>query len=453
MHDDDDPGKKKAENETLFRHQAVTVILAREARGEVRAEAVRAVAEASLISDGQLRRVSVRSLYRWLRQYREHGLEGLKPRKRTPSHRVLDEALLAYLEAEKKADPPASIPELMARAQALGLIDKERAPNRTTVYRALRRRGVPTARGKTGRRARARRFAYNHRMEMILCDGKHFRAGVTRARRVALFFLDDATRMVLAVVVGTSEHPALFLRGLYRCISRFGLMQRVFTDNGSAFDAGDSRLLTARLGIHLIYGSIGYPEGRGKVERFDRTIHDALLRHFDGNPEIPADCDALELRLDHYIQRVYNKQPHAALEGETPAARFADDPAPLRLYTHPPCLEEAFTLDETRKVSKDHVVRLGKKVYEVPHGYARRRVTLSRNVLTGTVHMLHQGRAIRLAEIDLAVNAYRPPTRPVGETDETCPDVSGHAQVRFARDYAPLVDEEGNYDDEENPDA
>jgi hypothetical protein len=39
-------------------------------------------------------------------------------------------------------------------------------------------------------------------MQMVLCDGKHFRAGAARLRRVALFFLDDATRMGLHVVVG-----------------------------------------------------------------------------------------------------------------------------------------------------------------------------------------------------------------------------------------------------------
>ena len=45
-----------------------------------------------------------------------------------------------------------------------------------------------------------RRFAYPHRMMMVLADGKHFRAGVPRKRRVAVFFLDDATRFGLGVV-------------------------------------------------------------------------------------------------------------------------------------------------------------------------------------------------------------------------------------------------------------
>jgi len=46
---------------------------------------------------------------------------------------------------------------------------------------------------------------------MVLADGKHFRAGAKRLRRVALFFLDDSTRYGLEVVVGTAESAPLFL--------------------------------------------------------------------------------------------------------------------------------------------------------------------------------------------------------------------------------------------------
>lgn len=56
---------------------------------------------------------------------------------------------------------------------------------------------------------------------MVLSDGKHFRAGALRARRVAMFFLDDATRCGLHVVVGTEgESAELFLRDPFEVVSR-----------------------------------------------------------------------------------------------------------------------------------------------------------------------------------------------------------------------------------------
>jgi hypothetical protein len=59
---------------------------------------------------------------------------------------------------------------------------------------------------------------------MVLADGKHFRAGVRRRKRVAVFFLDDAGRFGLGVVVGTDETAELFLRGLHGVLRRFGFM-------------------------------------------------------------------------------------------------------------------------------------------------------------------------------------------------------------------------------------
>ena len=109
----------------------------------------------------------------------------------------------------------ASIPEIIRRAGQMGILKPEDAVDRTTVYRVAKRRGLWVAHQRNSRDRDVRRFAYPHRMDMVLCDGKHFRAGATRARRVAMFFLDDATRTILHAVVGTSENALLFQRGLY----------------------------------------------------------------------------------------------------------------------------------------------------------------------------------------------------------------------------------------------
>ena len=65
-----------------------------------------------------------------------------------------------------------------------------------------------------------------------LADGKHFRAGAARLRRVALFFLDDATRYGLEVLVGTAESSALFLRGLHEVVMHHGVADLYYLDKG-----------------------------------------------------------------------------------------------------------------------------------------------------------------------------------------------------------------------------
>ena len=89
------------------------------------------------------------------------------------------------------------VPELLRRAQARGIVPEDLLVDRTTVWRACRRMGLVTRARPSKREGDMRRWRYPHRMQCVLADGKHFRAGGARAKRVALFFLDDATRYAL----------------------------------------------------------------------------------------------------------------------------------------------------------------------------------------------------------------------------------------------------------------
>ena len=272
--------------------------------------------------------------------------------------------------------------------------------------------------------------------------GKHFRAGVGRLKRVALFFLDDATRFGLEVVVGTSESAALFLRGLYRCILHYGLMTRLFVDNGSGFIALDSLAVACKLAVQLIHGSAGYPEGHGKIERFNRTVAEQLLRLLAGNPQIDPEVQALELRLRHYLHARYNHTPHAALDGATPWERFHQDPRALRFHEHTEQLRRAFVLHAHRRVSLDHIVQVDGVAYETPLGLRGQEVELYRHLLEGTVSVLHEGRLIQLAPVDVHANARE---RRAGGRDEppTLAPPPSAAQIAFDADYRPVVDAEG----------
>ena len=440
-------GPNTVDRETMFRYQVVSLVLSREAIGDMRVQAV-ACAVRAVYTDlqGEQRQVSQRSVYRWLKAYREEGLEGLKPknRARVESSVVLNEALLSYLASQKRQDPAASIPELLKRAKHQGLIGKGQAVDRSTVWRAMKRMGVNTRRCRVPKKNQCRRFAYAHRLDMVLCDGKHFRAGVKRSKRVALFFIDDATRMLLACIVGCSESASLFLRGLAKCVTNYGLMRAFYLDRGSGFIAGDSQRVLANLGVHLIFGRARYPQGHGKIEKFHQRAWDAILRRFSGNQEIDADEAHLTLRLDHYTRQIYNHEPHESLNGETPWSRFEADPIPLRFPDNRSVLKEAFTITHGRLVSKDHVVSIKGIDYEMPLGYADSRVFLWRNVLDGSLHFDHKGSLIKLEEVDLLANARRGPSPKPAQEEEEIANLPTSAEMAFNRDFGPLVDKHGN---------
>ena len=310
--DPQDPLSKKA----LLRYHVVSLIRARLLGGEDLASAVAAVAAAShLDASGELHRFSKRTLYRWVAAYQRTGPASLEDAKREGelASRVLSPKLLDFLAKERAGDPDASIPELLRRAEHGGRLDSWQDVDRSTVYRALVRMGVPTARRKKERGRDMRRFAYPHRMDMVLCDGVHFRAGATRKKRVAEFFLCDCTRFGLHVVVGTSESAHLFLRGFHEVLRRYGKMSALYIDNGPGFRANDVAEVCRRLNLALVHGEVQYPEGHGKIERLNQTVRASLLRSLDGRAEVDPACEALELRLQHWLREVYNHTPHESL--------------------------------------------------------------------------------------------------------------------------------------------
>lgn len=436
----------------IARFAAVSALLARLAAGAELSRALREIASSPpLTLSGTRMRFSPRTLRRWLAAYQAGGLDRLRPESRSladPS-RVLGVDFLAFMATEKKLDPDASIPEILRRAAEARVEVGSRS--RVTAWRAARKLGLPIFAEKGPKRADMRRFAYPHRMQMLLTDGVHFRAGATRARRVAMVMLDDATRMALGVVVGTSESSVLFLRLLWLTIQRFGLMSCIYVDNGSGFIGGDVAKVCASLGVALVHGSAGYPEGRGKIERLHQTLRADLLRSFDGSPEISPAPEALRLRLDHYLSEVYGKRPHEALSGKSPMARFLEDELKLRVPDDLVEIRSRFVVALRRKVSRDQVVKVASVPYELPRGYAGTIVTVYRDMLDETVSLMHEGRMIRLSPVDETFNAAAGLGRAAKEIrpgDKRSRPVKSAATRAFDKDFTPIVGEAGDFPEE-----
>jgi hypothetical protein len=281
---------------------------------------------------------------------------------------------------------------------------------------------------------------------MVLCDGKHFRAGATRSKRLAFFFIDDATRYVLHTVVGTTETSELFLRGLFELIVKHGVFGACYVDRGPGFIAEDTAAVFAQLQIPLLLGEAGYPEGHGKIERFNRTAKADVLRGLDGRADIDPRFSALELRLRHYTEKDYAHRPHESLGGDTPWQRFHDDPKPLRFPENEQALRRKFEIWIERRVSNDHVVKLDSIPYEVPKGYAGREVVLRRRLLDGSVGFFHEGRLIDLHPVDLASNARAPRSRDdQQESSQHVPPITA-AELAFRHDFGAVVDDDGGFD-------
>lgn len=435
--------------EALFRYSVVAGVQAAELRGLSRSAAVREVAERVHACHGSPREVSERSVWRWLNAWKVAGFAGLELAERTsPGCLALSEDLVEYLVGLKQLDPGASVPELIRRAREENKIHPSDPVDRTTVWRALQGRGVPTRLVRAPQGPDTRRFAYRERMQLVMVDYKHFRAGPCRARRAGVYLIDDATRYGLGVRVTTSgEGPEDVLLVLAEALRRYGLMSVLYWDHGSGFRADDVLAVVARLAVAPIFSTAGYPEARGKIERFNRSLQARTLRALC-RADVDPDLGALQLRLQHDLFEVYNHLPHESLGGRTPHEVFHGGRA-LRPIASEDWLRECFTLPEERTVSADHVVRHGGALWEVPRGLARQKILVHRHLLEGpdALSVLHEGQRVRLCRLDPHFNATsgraRDPRAP--ETPTEPPPTA--SMLRYNHDHPSMLAPDGGYVD------
>lgn len=440
----------EASNEVLFRYQVISQVKSFLLLGKSLKESVFLTASMMhLTVDLKQKMVSSRTVYRWIKTYDQKGISGLQnaTREKDIVSKVLSVSFLDFLKQERDLDIEASIPELIKRAYEYGIVKPEEKIDRTTVYRAMKKLGIDVKRRKKQRDRDSHRFEYPHRMDMVLCDGKHFRAGIKRAKRVVLFFLDDYSRYGLHAVVGTSENTQLFMRGMYETIKQAGYMTLTYVDLGPGFKSKATIQVAQKLDIHLIHGEKAYPEGRGKIEKFNQTAKHAILRNLDGRPDVDASPGALELRLQYYLREVYNHNPHESLNRQTPYQRFHNDQKKLRFPENEDTLKKQFILYLKKKVSNDNVVSVNSVPYEMPSGYAKSWVTLYHRVLDGSIAFLKDGSFIELLPVDLVANARSKRVKKCKSDKKKAsyPLPKSAAELKLDRFLSPVVGPDGGF--------
>ena len=97
-------------------------------------------------------------------------------------------------------------------------------------------------------------------------------------RKTYLFaFLDDHSRLAVGYRFGFAEDTVRLAAALQPALASRGVPETAYVDNGSAFVDNWLLRACAVLGIRLVHSRPGKPEGRGKIERWFRTVRDQFL--------------------------------------------------------------------------------------------------------------------------------------------------------------------------------
>ena len=435
-------------NEALFRFRIVSAVELYQSQGHGKTAAVRLVAAQE--HDG--RRVSVRTIWRWLKAFDEGGIAALEPNKRAcvDGSVALSDEFVDFLATERAEDRDGSIPELIRRARHQGIVHPDETVCRTTVWRTMKRLGIATRPRRAPKNGDTRRFAYPERMQMVLLDFVHFRAGFAPAlKRCAIYVLDDATRKILGCAVTTSENADSVLHLLAEVLRRYGKIDRVYCDKGPGFIATDVACALADLNIGLIHGRTRYPEGHGKIERFNRSVKARCLRGLR-RPDVDPDTGALGLRVRHDAFHIYNHLPHEGLDGDTPHRRWLQSERTL-CPIDDERLNQAFTIVETRRVSKDHIIQFGGSLWEAPLGLAGERVEIYRRLLEDDALYIERfGEMVRLCPPDLERNAtgrrgQLATSERSSDDESTHPSPKTSSSMAFDKALSPMTGADGGY--------
>lgn len=311
--------------------------------------------------------IAPETIRHWLKLYRRGGFEALKPRGRGDSgaSRTLPSHVVDLLCELKDAEPRLSVQMLIKRVLATGGVPDGLPLPPSTVHRLLSRAGLMRKDRQTPQDRR--RFGFEHPNDLWMSDVMHGPTVATtgRMRRKAYLigFLDDATRLVPYAAFALSENAATFIPQLKGAILRRGIPKRLYVDNGSAYRSQHLQLVCARLGITLIHARPYHPEGKGKQERFFRTVRLQFLPTLTASDT--QSIGALNARLWAWVEGEYHQSPHRGLGGLTPLDAWAAKAAHVEHVGGRPDIDDMFLFEQRRKVARDRTVSLHGVIYEV----------------------------------------------------------------------------------------
>lgn len=346
--------------------------------------------------------ISYRTINRWLCDWKEKNLDGLRPRYRR------DRGLMKALPPDLFAKAISLKEELPSRTvkRVIELLElrEDVVPHtiaRSTLQRHLQRRGL------TGRKIpllqeSVSRFEAKSPGNVWQTDEKFgpyiIQQGISLRTRI-FGFLDDHSRLCTGIEAFVDGKGINLHHCLRRALEIWHCPTLIYADNGKVYVSRQLRQLCAELGICLTHAKPYRAQSKGKIERFWGTLNSFIV---EANAARYTSLKELNDALQGWVELKYNKQAHSAL---------SDLKTPLEIYsqaldTIPAAsaedLDRAFRRLETRRVHKDGTFSLDGLLFQVSHSLAGHTIELRVNNEDKTDVWVYRGkkRLMRAKQFD-----------------------------------------------------
>ena len=363
-----------AEQVALFRFSVISEAVSGRLSPAERGLVVRALAARTWTTpEGVERSFSRGTIDRWLVAYRHDGLAGLRPTPRSDRGRARSQGRwLEEAERMRQALPTrsaAQIVDAIARAHHVFLSER-------TVRAHLRRAGLtraalcaeaPRVFGRFEASAPTETWIGDVLVGPFVPHPRH--AGSKRAKLFVL--VDDYSRLLVHGRWMTEENTRSGQDVLRSAISRRGVPELLYVDNGAPYANHQLARACAVLGIHLVHSRPYKPQGRGKQERLNSYIRQSFIAEMEDRGI--ASFEELNDFFMAWAEQVANTRTHAETK-QPPMQRFLENHTPT--IPPPAVLAEAFRWSTVRRVTKTATISLTGNRYQVDPALIGRSVEL-----------------------------------------------------------------------------
>lgn len=344
----------------------------------------------SIDKASELLGLTVRQVYRILKRIHTEGTKGVihKLRGKKSNRGYPDDLkrkIISIYRKEYWDYGPTLFSEMLLSNHSISV-------NHETVRKWLREKAITTSirKKRPHRRKRERRNCYG---ELLQFDGSFHDWFEGRGAECCLLnCVDDATGKVY-LKFAISENTQDVLLTMWEYVKKNGMPRSIYTDRYSVYYA-ESKLTdfgraNKELNVELIYAKS--PQAKGRVERFNRTLQDRLvkaLRRKDISNIAEANKYLQEVFIDEFNERF-------AVNPET-----ADVHRSIDGYQ----LENIFCYKTIRQVRNDYTINLsGGYVQllksETPLPRPKQDVTISK-WLDGQMHIYFNGQELNFKQLD-----------------------------------------------------
>lgn len=328
--------------------------------------------------------ISIRTLYRYEKSYSEQSFEGLKPIGRAERLSALlpcnFPSLLEQAIQLRKEVPERSVSQIIYILEAEGQV----APGvlkRSTLERHLYRAGYGQRHMqmyKEARNSSSKRFCKPHRMMLVQGDIKYgpklpIGKNGAKVQTYLSSAIDDHSRYLLSSRFYDNQEETVAEDTFRRAITRCGVFDACYFDNGTQYIARQLKFSLAKLGIRVMHAKPRSGKSKGKIEKFHQVV-DAFIR--EAKLKDVSSLEELNRLWEIYLDEYYHRKKHEGIaeyyeslgaavpaEGISPLQEWNRDSRPLT-FLDVSVVAEAFLHHEKRRVDKGACISFQGKHYE-----------------------------------------------------------------------------------------